>query len=357
MESLPSWVTRLLHIRLVSGPLPTTIWVIVGVGVAILLLWQVFRSDRSKLARQVPIMLVCGGFGLLVMWLLSEKFMVFGVSLGWPVIMAAAACCALLGLLVTTIVHARRARRLMAAVLIPFVLVSTALRIDSIYGEYQTIGSLIGYSSYHPLSTSHMQKGTLTVDEWLREVLDGKLPPAAAHGKVYSVDISNTASGFRARTAAVYMPPAALSDTPPELPVLVMLAGQPGNPDRVFSASGIAAILDQYAKAHHGLAPIVISPDQNGDNTVNSLCADTTKVGRAETYLTVDVPRWIKAHLPVSRQARDWAIGGWHVCHPVGTAAPGHIRLHHRRGRRAEAHRRIRGAYGRRIFQRRPQRL
>ena len=66
MESLPSWVTRLLHIRLVSGPLPTTIWVIVGVGVAILLLWQVFRSDRSKLARQVPIMLVCGGFGLLV---------------------------------------------------------------------------------------------------------------------------------------------------------------------------------------------------------------------------------------------------------------------------------------------------
>ena len=244
MESLPSWVTRLLHIRLVSGPLPTTIWVIVGVGVAILLLWQVFRSDRSKLARQVPIMLVCGGFGLLVMWLLSEKFMVFGVSLGWPVIMAAAACCALLGLLVTTIVHARRARRLMAAVLIPFVLVSTALRIDSIYGEYQTIGSLIGYSSYHPLSTSHMQKGTLTVDEWLREMLDGKLPPAAAHGKVYSVDISNTASGFRARTAAVYMPPAALSDTPPELPVLVMLAGQPGNPDRVFSASGIAAILD-----------------------------------------------------------------------------------------------------------------
>ena len=73
MESLPSWVTRLLHIRLVSGPLPTTIWVIVGVGVAILLLWQVFRSDRSKLARQVPIMLVCGGFGLLVMWLLSEN--------------------------------------------------------------------------------------------------------------------------------------------------------------------------------------------------------------------------------------------------------------------------------------------
>ena len=77
----------------------------------------------------------------------------------------------------TTIVHARRDTAPDAAVLNPFVLVSTAL-VSLDYGEYQTIGSLIGYSSYHPLSTSHMQKGTLTVDEWLREVLDGKLPPA-----------------------------------------------------------------------------------------------------------------------------------------------------------------------------------
>ena len=94
MESLPSWVTRLLHIRLVSGPLPTTIWVIVGVGVAILLLWQVFRSDRSKLARQVPIMLVSGVVVLLNICPLSAIFWVSGVCLDRSVIIAVAACCA-----------------------------------------------------------------------------------------------------------------------------------------------------------------------------------------------------------------------------------------------------------------------
>ena len=52
-------------------------------------------------------------------------------------------------------------------------------------------------------------------------------------------------------------------------------------------------------------------PSSSRPTRTASLCADTTKVGRAETYLTVDVPRWIKAHLPVSRQARDWAIGGF----------------------------------------------
>lgn len=208
MESLPSWVTRLLHIRLVSGPLPTTIWVIVGVGVAILLLWQVFRSDRSKLARQVPIMLVCGGFGLLVMWLLSEKFMVFGVSLGWPVIMAAAACCA-----VGTAGDDHRARPARTA---PDGRGAHPIRAGLHRAPYRL--DLRGVSDHRLAdrlfvisSAQHVThaEGTLTVDEWLREVLDGKLPPAAAHGKVYSVDISNTASGFRARTAVVYMPPAA----------------------------------------------------------------------------------------------------------------------------------------------------
>ena len=91
-----------------------------------------------------------------------------------------------------------------------------------------------------------------------------------------------------------------------------MLAGQPGNPDRVFSASGIAAILDQYAKAHHGLAPIVISPDQNGDNTVNSL-ARRHDQGRTRGD---DIRDRRRATVDQSATARvpagaDWAIGGF----------------------------------------------
>ena len=51
-------------------------------------------------------------------------------------------------------------------------------------------------------------------------------------------------------------------------------------------------------------------PDQNGEATHNSLCADTTQ-GNAETYLTTDVVNWAKKMLPVAKSARMWAMGGF----------------------------------------------
>lgn len=54
----------------------------------------------------------------------------------------------------------------------------------------------------------------------------------------------------------------------------------------------------------------MIVPDQNGEASHNSLCADTTQ-GNAETYLTKDVVVWAKRNLPVAKSAKMWAIGGF----------------------------------------------
>lgn len=51
----------------------------------------------------------------------------------------------------------------------------------------------------------------------------------------------------------------------------------------------------------------MLVPDQNGEATHNSLCADTTQ-GNAETYLTTDVVNWAKKMLPWP----NWpACGRW----------------------------------------------
>lgn len=131
-----------------------------------------------------------------------------------------------------------------------------------------------------------------------------------SQGKVLTVDIPNTESNFTARKAMIYLPPAALSDRPPALPVMELLAGQPGSPSRLIDAGNIAATMNAYAAKHDGLAPIVLVPDQNGEATHNSLCADTTQ-GNAETYLTTDVVNWAKKMLPVAKSARMWAMGGF----------------------------------------------
>lgn len=150
----------------------------------------------------------------------------------------------------------------------------------------------------------------MSVGEWRDKARKGALPSMPDSGRVFAVDIPNTESKFKARKAMVYLPPAALSGRPPALPVMELLAGQPGSPGRLIDAGNIAATMNAYAAEHDGLAPIVLAPDQNGSAMHNSLCADTTR-GNAETYLTKDVVNWATTTLPVAKSARMWAMGGF----------------------------------------------
>ena len=63
--------------------------------------------------------------------------------------------------------------------------------------------------------------------------------------------VPNTNSDFPARPAQLYLPPAALVNHPPRLPLVIMMMGQPGDPD----ASFIGQVLDEYAARNGGLAP------------------------------------------------------------------------------------------------------
>lgn len=112
----------------------------------------------------------------------------------------------------------------------PLVLLSTALGVDSIYGEYQTIGTLVGYTPYASLGSIEVHKAAMSVSDWHSKARKGSLPSMPSQGKVLTVDIPNTESNFTARKAMIYLPPAALSDRPPALPVMELLAGQPVAP-------------------------------------------------------------------------------------------------------------------------------
>jgi S-formylglutathione hydrolase FrmB len=93
------------------------------------------------------------------------------------------------------------------------------------------------------------------------------------------------------------------------LPVLVLLAGQPGNTDSWLISGQLAQMLDRYAAAHHGLAPIVVMADQLGSNYADPLCLDSPQ-GNVETYLRQDVPAWIRRHLQTATDRDTWAVGG-----------------------------------------------
>jgi S-formylglutathione hydrolase FrmB len=115
-------------------------------------------------------------------------------------------------------------------------------------------------------------------------------------------------SGFAAREAWLYLPPAYLGTPRAQLPVLVMIPGQPGGPRDWLLAGRLASIMDSFAAAHDGLAPIVIVPDVTGSPMGNTMCVDS-RLGAAETYLTQDVTRWLQTALQAD--TAHMAIGGF----------------------------------------------
>jgi len=149
-------------------------------------------------------------------------------------------------------------------------------------------------------------------------------------GAVYQVIIPGVRSGFAARPGYVYLPPAYLATPRPELAVLVLLAGQPGDPRAWLDSGQVQAMMDGFARRHDGLAPVVVMPDDLGGEFANPLCLNS-RLGQVQTYLTVDVPDWITSHLQVRPPGRGWAVGGFSeggTCAiQLSTQAPGLYRF------------------------------
>ena len=308
----------LMNVSLLQGWLPATLLAITAALMVILLIGAIATIRKAGLKpvlMPLVVAAVAGAVGFVITWLLSDVFMVFGVELGPHVFVWTSAGCATVGFAVTHMVMRRRASRALAVILVIFALLASALGIDQAYGEYATLGSLFGVDSYHEADLTGMadRRDLITIAQWRQGVADHTIRNVPSHGAVDKVDIPATTSGFKARKALVYLPPAALVPTKakPALPVILMLSGQPGCPNRVFNAGGIQTMMDDYAQHHQGLAPIVIAADQLGADSHNTLCVDSQVYGNALTYLTQDVVDWVKDNLPAAQDAKDWAIAGF----------------------------------------------
>ncbi|MGG7113361.1 alpha/beta hydrolase [Bifidobacterium catenulatum subsp. catenulatum] len=297
----------------------TAVLAAILLGIAI---WEMVSGSRGGGKRAIAVVacpmviaVIAGIVGLVIAWLLSDVFVVFGVELGPRVIAWAGCGCAIVGFAVSHVMLHRGVLRAVAVILVVCAVFSTATGIDQAYGEYATIGSLFGQDSYREADLTGMAKRSdlISVTQWRQEAADGSISDILAHGEVSKVNIPATTSHFEARQALVYLPPAALvtAKHKPALPVILMMSGQPGSPGRVFAAGGIQTMMDDYAQHHGGLAPIVIAADQLGDDSHNTLCVDSPVYGKALTYLTKDVVDWVKTNLPAARQAQDWAIAGF----------------------------------------------
>jgi S-formylglutathione hydrolase FrmB len=196
------------------------------------------------------------------------------------------------------------ARRCVALVAIPALAIFAALQINRHYGHVPTVGDLL-----HAPLPGQVSPTRLLIPSGSRE------PPGAgdtsrpSRGLVTHVDIPAPESRFAHRRGWVWVPPAYFSVPHPRLPVLMLVEGTPGSPDDWLRAGGALTIANQWAAAHNGVAPVMVLPDNNGSGTGDTECVDGPR-GQAETYLTVDVPRFMIEHFGVAAPARQWAVAG-----------------------------------------------
>lgn len=302
-------------VNILSGP---ALWSCFAVAVLFLmaLVFGVFgrrfdgRDSLFRWAARLAIGAAVGvATGLVLSWLVGSVWDVFGVALTplttlWLCFMFGG-----VGIAICNFSGTRWWSRLVAAVGIVVVVVTGALGINVDVGYYSTLGSIVqppppvaGFASRSPSSATRSDQPVYKT--W---VAPRDLPQT---GKLESAIIPGTKSHFPARPAVIYLPPAALVADPPALPVMVMLSGQPGDTSQLFVSGQYQESLDEFQRAHHGLTPIIVAADQLGNPASNPMCVDSP-IGNSATYLTVDVPTWIRNHLHVLKSPRYWGIGGF----------------------------------------------
>lgn len=304
----------LYGIRVVDGPLAIACWVL-GICGVLFLLWLILvRRPRLRgLLMVLASALVAVAVTLAVHWVLVDILSVFPEDLPFEVLSwsAVGVLGAVLG--AVGLVRLGRSRRawgrrvavVASALAIPLLAVQQT---NAYFGLNLTIADLAGVSvSRIPQLGPDVERSaasSVPLKDWSAPA---DLP---GYGELRKVHLPNTHSGFAAREAYVYLPPAYFAPTRPQLPVLLLMAGQPGNPSDWLSGGRLRATMDRFAAKHGGVAPVAVVVDPIGAPSSNTLCMDT-RLGQSETYLVDDVVPWIKQNLTVAADPEHWAAGGF----------------------------------------------
>ncbi|EIC08694.1 hypothetical protein HMPREF1529_02783 [Microbacterium sp. oral taxon 186 str. F0373] len=283
-------------------------WLIVSLCVAsaAVVVFLLLRRRPAPWPLWAAAALFSGGALTVLFALVARATRMFGMPLPWQVVAWGAVGMAAIALAIANFWKSRWGRKAIAAGAILLFTVTTVLGINAYYGLNTTVAGLFHIQVHRPISvptgsaSSGPESHTPLYERWH--------PPAdmPATGQQGTIEIPATQSGFSARLAGFYKPPAALTAHPPRLPLVIMMMGQPGDPDPQY----IAKILDAQAQKNNGLAPYVLVVDQLGDPTKDPACADSATYGNVETYVTKDVVAFART-LPVQQRPHQWVIAGY----------------------------------------------
>ncbi len=191
-------------------------------------------------------------------------------------------------------------RRGLSLLAIPLVFLSGLTVLNQWVGYYPTIQKAWGDLTSGPLP-----------DQIDAKDLPGLRNTHPDTGRLVTVDVPDEGSGFKRRSEYVYLPPIWFSgDTPPKLPAVMMIAGEFSNPSNWIRTGNAITVVDGYAKAHGGAAPVLVFVDSSGSFNNDTECVDGPR-GNAADHLTKEVRPYVDSHFGTSADPVNWGVVGW----------------------------------------------
>ncbi len=271
------------------------------------LIYIILRLDKSWRLKYIPAILI---ISLLSAFAL-DSIVAHETESALPLSIIAMILPTTLALWLLVIVFIHRLKiKLFTALSILCCLVFSLALINSYYRYFPTLYSVFNENGIKQLSqdrqvlTKYSSKQPAVNQSTIETNLNNI--GQTTNGSLYSLNIPGTVSKFTPRTAYVYVPAIASSNV--SLPVIILTAGYPGQTNNWID-SGIITALNNFAARHEGITPYVFMVDNTGSLTNDTECVNSPR-GNVETYLTVDVPNYIKAHFNVEAGPSHWAIGG-----------------------------------------------
>jgi S-formylglutathione hydrolase FrmB len=130
-------------------------------------------------------------------------------------------------------------------------------------------------------------------------------------GRVQQVKLSGPASHI-SRAGYVYLPPQYYLPAyrAVRFPVLELLHGTPGTPSNWLVQLRVPQLVDRLIAAREMGPTVLVMPSINPSGNHWQECTDGSR-GLDDTYLSVDVPTFVRTHYRVSTDPAEWGLLGY----------------------------------------------
>jgi enterochelin esterase-like enzyme len=132
---------------------------------------------------------------------------------------------------------------------------------------------------------------------------------AATGSQFLTVLVPGHASGLTLRMY-VYLP-AAYRSGRHRYPVIEALHGYPGSPATWFRRLSVQSHLDQEIAAGRMAPTVVVFPYQTPQRLLDTECTNLRNGPQTETFLTQDVPHFVRSHYRVRTESAAWGLTGY----------------------------------------------